>query len=103
MPDRPGSERRRSPRIPVSWNARVSVDAASIVGRTVDVSEWGLFVATAPTMALRVGQSCRVELLAGTSNPFNVVAEIRHVSERGAGMVMQGPLPGWADLARGVR
>ena len=103
MSDRPGSERRRSPRIPVSWDARVWVDEASIVGRTVDVSEWGLFVATAPTMALRVGQSCRVELLAGTPNPFNVVAEIRRVSERGAGMEMQAPMPGWADLARGVR
>jgi hypothetical protein len=79
------------------------VDEESIVGRTVDVSEWGLFVATAPTMALRVGRSCRVELLVGTPNPFNVVAEIRHVSARGAGMEMQGPLPGWAELARGVR
>ncbi len=87
----------------MSWDARVFMDETSIVGRTVDVSEWGLFVATAPTMALRVGQSCRVELLAGTPNPFSVVAEIRHVSERGAGMETRGPLPGWADLARGVR
>jgi hypothetical protein len=103
MPERPGSERRRSPRIPVSWDARVWLDETSIVGRTVDVSEWGLFVATAPTTALRVGQSCRVELLAGTPNPFSVVAEIRHLSEGGAGMETQGLLPGWADLARGVR
>jgi hypothetical protein len=94
-------ERRRSPRIPASFPAEISVEESSIVGRTVDVSEYGLFVATAPTTALRVGQSCRVEILAAVPSPFTVTAEVRHVNERGAGMEIVLPLPeGWADLTR---
>src|SRR5262245_5723408 len=94
-------ERRRYPRIPASWPAEISVEESSIVGRTVDVSEYGLFVATAPTTALRVGQSCRVEILAIAPSPVTIMAEVRHVNAQGAGMELVLPLPeGWAELTR---
>jgi hypothetical protein len=71
----------------------ISVERATIVGETVDVSEYGLFIATAPTTALKVGQSCRVEILVGLANPFSVTADVRHVSDRGAGVETRQPLP----------
>jgi hypothetical protein len=84
-------ERRRYPRVALELPATLWVDEESIVGRTIDVSAYGLFVATAPTAALRVGTSVRIEIVAGT--PFTALAEIRHVSERGVGMETRDPLP----------
>jgi len=86
-------ERRRFPRFPAAWAVEISVERATIVGQTVDVSEYGLFIATAPTTALKVGQSCRVEILVGLANPFSVIADVRHVSDRGAGVETRQPLP----------
>ena len=94
MPASPGfDERRRYPRFPAAWAVEISVERATIVGQTVDVSEYGLFIATAPTTALKVGQSCRVEILVGLANPFSVIADVRHVSDRGAGVETRQPLP----------
>jgi len=94
MPDSPEmAERRRYPRFPAAWPVEISVDQATIVGQTIDVSEYGLFIATAPTTALKVGQSCRVEILVGLANPFAAVADVRHVSDRGAGLETRQPLP----------
>ena len=99
MPDRsapdPGSmeERRRYPRFPAAWPVEISVEQATIVGQTIDVSEYGLFIATAPTTALKVGQSCRVEILVALANPFATIADVRHVTERGAGLETRQPLP----------
>ena len=86
-------ERRRYPRFPAAWPVEISVERATIVGQTIDVSEYGLFIATAPTTALKVGQSCRVEILVGLANPFSVIADVRHVSDRGAGVETRQPLP----------
>jgi hypothetical protein len=94
MPDRHEiDERRRYPRFRAAWPVEISVERATIVGETVDVSEYGLFIATAPTTALKVGQSCRVEILVGLANPFSVIADVRHVSDRGAGVETRQPLP----------
>src|SRR5262245_9663658 len=99
MPDRgsPDShsmdERRRYPRFPAAWPVEISVDQATIVGQTIDVSEYGLFIATAPTTALKVGQSYRVEILVALVNPFTTIADVRHASERGAGLETRLPLP----------
>ena len=94
-------ERRRYPRFPAAWPVEISVERATIVGQTVDVSEYGLFIATAPTTALKVGQSCRVEILVGLANPFSVIADVRHVNDRGAGVETRQPLPvGLSERAR---
>lgn len=91
-------ERRRHQRVPLSLPACLWVGEESIVGRTIDVSAHGLFVATAPTAALRVGTSCRIEIVAAAPNPFTVIGEVRHVSERGVGMETSDRLPvRWTD------
>ena len=91
--DAGADERRRHPRVAVSLPATLWVGEESIVGQTIDVSAYGLFVATAPTAALRVGTSVRIEIVAAAPNPFTAVAEIRHVNERGVGMATRDPLP----------
>lgn len=91
--DRAMAERRRYPRLPRAWPVEISVERATIVGETVDVSEYGLFIATAPTTALKVGQSYRVQILVALAHPFTVDAEVRHVGERGAGLETRERLP----------
>jgi hypothetical protein len=86
-------ERRRHPRMPVSWPTRVWVDEESIVGRVIDVSAYGFLIATAPTAALKVGSSCRIEVVAAAPNPFTVFAEVRRVGEHGVGLETKEPLP----------
>lgn len=99
--DRAMAERRRFPRLPAAWPVEISVERATIVGQTVDVSDYGLFIATAPTTALKVGQSYRVQILVALANPFTVLAEVRHVGERGAGMETRERLP--VDLTERAR
>ena len=102
--DRAMVERRRFPRLPLAWPVEISVERATIVGQTVDVSEYGLFIATAPTTALKVGQSYRVQILVALANPFAVEAEVRHVGERGAGMQTRERLPvGLTERIRAAR
>jgi len=97
--DESSQERRRHPRVSVTQPARIWVDEESIVGRTIDMSAYGLFIATAPTAALKVGSSCRIELVAAAPNPFSVLAEVRHVGERGVGMQTAERLPAsWTDF-----
>ena len=104
--DRAMAERRRHPRLPAAWPVEISVERATIVGHTIDVSEYGLFIATAPTTALRVGQSYRVRILVALENPFApgpfvFDAEVRHGGERGAGLETRERLP--VDLTERVR
>lgn len=95
-------ERRRYPRTPVSWPARLWVDESTIIGHTVDVSPYGLCVLTAPTAAVKVGHAYRVEVVAGMADPFTVVGEVRHVRDRSVGMETREPLPvSWSALAQG--
>jgi hypothetical protein len=79
-------DRRHDPRRAASWPTSMRTDDAILVGRTVDVSEYGLCVVTAPTTALKLGQSCRIELVGTSGNAIATVAEVRHISARGIGL-----------------
>ena len=56
-------ERRRHPRLAAGWSGRLWTPDGIIVGSTLDVSEHGICLATAPTAALRVGRAYRLELV----------------------------------------
>ena len=86
-------DRRRHPRIPAAWPVRLQVDAETVVGRTVDVSPYGVLVLTAPTALLKVGHSYWVELVADKGNTLVALGEVRHVSGKGAGLKMTVRLP----------
>lgn len=86
-------ERRRHPRLAASWSGRLWTPDGIIVGNTLDVSEHGICLATAPTAALRVGRAYRLELVAEMGEPFVTVGEIRHVSARGIGIQTRDRLP----------
>jgi len=51
-----------------------------LVGRTIDMSEQGLCIVTAPTEVLKRGDSYRVELMVGPSAQIACTGEIRHVT-----------------------
>jgi len=86
-------ERRRDRRLAVGWSGRLWTPDEIIVGNTLDVSERGICLATAPTAALRVGRAYRLELVAEMGEPFVTVGEIRHVSVRGIGIETRDRLP----------
>lgn len=81
-----GDERRRYPRIPVSWPVRLWVDRDSLVGEAVEASPYGLYVLTAPTAALKLGSCYRVEIMAGEAGDQAYLGEVRHVDVRGVGL-----------------
>lgn len=86
-------ERRRDLRHSAEWSGRLWTPDEIIVGSTIDVSEHGICLATAPTAALRVGRAYRLELVVETGEPFVTVGEIRHVSARGIGIETRDRLP----------
>lgn len=86
-------ERRRHPRVTAAWPVRVQVDDETLVGRTVDVSAYGVLVVTAPTATLKVGHSYWVELVADKGSTLVALAEVRHVSGKGAGLKITVRLP----------
>lgn len=86
-------ERRRDLRLRAEWTGRLWTPDEIIVGNTIDVSEHGICLATAPTAALRVGRAYRLELVAEMAEPFVTVGEVRHVSARGIGMKTRDRLP----------
>ena len=73
-------DRRVYPRIVVSWPVRLWNEDEVLVGRAVDMSEQGLCILTAPTEALKRGDSYRVELMVGPSAQIACTGEIRHVT-----------------------
>jgi hypothetical protein len=73
-------DRRVHPRIVVSWPVRLWNEDEVVVGRTIDMSEQGLCIVTAPTEALKRGDSYRVELMVGPSAQIACTGEIRHVT-----------------------
>ncbi len=86
-------ERRRHPRVPVTWPVRLWVDQESILGHTEDVSPSGLCVVVAPTSVVKLGKSYRVDVLAGDREPFSLVAEARHVDDRRVGFETDRRVP----------
>ena len=73
-------DRRIHPRIVVSWPVRLWNEDEVLVGRAIDMSEQGLCIVTAPTEALKRGDSYRVELMVGPSAQIACTGEIRHVT-----------------------
>lgn len=82
-------ERRRDPRWAAAWPTRVWADDAVLVGTTVDVSDFGLCFVSAPTAALKLGYSYRIEVVGGSGEAIATVAEVRHISTRGVGFRTQ--------------
>jgi hypothetical protein len=73
-------DRRIHPRIVVSWPVRLWNEDEVLVGRAIDMSAQGLCIVTAPTEALKRGDSYRVELMVGPSAQIACTGEIRHVT-----------------------
>jgi hypothetical protein len=86
-------DRRRDPRLAASWPSSIVTDDAILVGRTVDVSEYGLCVVTAPTTAVKAGHSYRIELVGSSGTAISTVAEVRHVSAQRIGLRTRDRLP----------
>lgn len=83
------NERRRDARWAAAWPSRVWSDEAVLVGSTVDVSDFGLCFVSAPTAALKLGSSYRIEVVGGSGEAITTVAEVRHISARGVGLRTQ--------------
>lgn len=86
-------ERRRHPRIEVSWPVRVWIEGRPAMGQTVDASAYGLCVRLSAPVPVQAGRSHRVDLFPGTDREFTCMAEVRHISDRGAGMETRQRLP----------
>jgi class 3 adenylate cyclase len=86
------SERRRDPRRLGSWPVRVWIGEDSFEGHIVDTGIYGFSLATVARNLLKVGTTYRVEILLG-NGPFACTAEVRNLSDRGAGMETKEPFP----------
>jgi class 3 adenylate cyclase len=87
------AERRRHPRRPVFWPVRVWIGEDAFDGHAVNASIHGLCLVTDAKDMLKVGTSYRVEILIGGDRPFPCTAEVRKLSDRGAGMETKEPFP----------
>ncbi|HKQ67229.1 MAG TPA: PilZ domain-containing protein [Methylomirabilota bacterium] len=86
-------ERRRHPRVPVSWPIRLWVDDEPLLGRAEDASRNGLWVTVPSTTALRLGKICWVDVLSDELGSFTVAGEVRHVNGRRIGLETTRPVP----------
>src|SRR5262245_52216975 len=86
-------ERRRHPRIPVSWPVRLWVDDEPLLGRAEDASRNGLWVTVPSSTALRLGKICWVDVLSDELGSFTVAGEVRHVNGRRIGLETTRPVP----------
>jgi len=88
------SERREYPRFPAAWPVEISVEQYSLIGRAVDVSEYGICVVAAPSALLRVGDCYRVEVLAGGGARMAGTGVVRAPGSRACGRTgHRPPLP----------
>ena len=86
-------ERRKHSRNAVSWPARLWLDDDTVlVGATTDVSAAGICLATAPTAAVKLGKCYRVDVLADSKSSLSFVGEVRHMGDRGVGLLSDRPL-----------
>ncbi|HYS18269.1 MAG TPA: PilZ domain-containing protein [Candidatus Binatia bacterium] len=86
-------ERRRYPRIPVSWPIRLWVDDEPLLGRAEDASRNGLWVTVSQTPALKLGKTCWIDILSDEVGSFTVAGEVRHVAGRRVGLETIRPVP----------
>jgi class 3 adenylate cyclase len=90
------AERRRHPRRPVAWPARLWLGDQWIDVAVVNASLYGLCVAANSSDAgelLEPGKAYRLELYAGAEVPFSCSVAIRHIGGRGYGMEAADPCP----------
>lgn len=86
-------DRRRYQRVSVSWPVRLSNQEHSLVGRALDISAYGICVATAPTADVRLGNSFRVEAVAQAGTHVRVFGDVRHVGTDRIGIQTRERLP----------
>lgn len=86
-------ERRRHPRIPVSWPVRLWVDDEALLGRAEDASRHGLWVTVPPTTSLKLGKVCWIDVLSEEFGSFTVAGEVRHIAGRRVGLETTRPVP----------
>lgn len=80
-------ERRRHPRVPVSWPVRLWVEGTAIAGRTVDVSEQGLcIIVSARTSKIDIGGTYRIDVIMGPKHEVSVSAEVRYLADSVVGL-----------------
>jgi class 3 adenylate cyclase len=90
------AERRRHPRRPVAWPARLWLDDHWIDVAVVNASLYGLCIAANVPNAgelLEAGKTYRLELYAGSETAFSCSAALRHIGRRGYGMEAADPCP----------
>jgi hypothetical protein len=86
-------ERRRHPRVPVSWPVRVWVDDEALLGHAEDASRHGLWVTVPLTTSLKLGKTCWIDILSEELGSFTVAGEVRYVSGRRVGLETTRPVP----------
>ena len=86
-------ERRRHPRRPVAWPARIWIDERCVETSIVNVSLYGVCLAPLADAVLTIGESYRLEILTGDEVRFRCSARVCHISERGSGMETNQPCP----------
>ena len=86
-------ERRRHPRIAVSWPVRLWVDDEALLGRVEDASRHGLWVTVPPTTSLKLGKVCWIDVLSEEFGLFTVAGEVRHIAGRRVGLETTRPVP----------
>ena len=87
------AERRRHPRVPVTWPVRLWVDDEPLLGRAEDASRHGLWVTLTPTTALKPGKICFIDVLSDEAGSFTVAGEVRHITGRRIGLETMRPVP----------
>ena len=59
----------------------------------MDASLHGIRLTAVPTALMEVGKSYRLDILTDRSGEFSCLAEVRNLSDHGAGMATKEPLP----------
>jgi hypothetical protein len=96
------AERRRYPRLPVSWPVLLRVAQETLVGRAVDASDFGIRILAAPTAEVKAGVSFHVEIMGEPEPRFHLVGQVRHVGPQGVGLESRDPLPqNWSRWTTG--
>src|SRR5262245_59618749 len=86
-------ERRRHPRISVSWPVRVGIDDEAPMGRAEDVSCHGLWITVPTTAPLKLVKASWIDELSDDLGSFTVAGEVRSISGRRVALKTTRPVP----------
>jgi len=86
-------ERRRHPRISVSWPVRVWIDDEAVLGRAEDASRHGLWITVPTTTTLKLGKACWIDVMSEELGSFTVAGEVRYVAGRRVGLEIARAVP----------